>query len=99
MGYNPESAQVNKFEKFEEKRENSAEELLKKIMDDFSHSEFTFDDIHESYNDLINSGRNELDFHKYDLDELVRIGALLYNEESKTYEVDHSSDHVVSLVE
>ncbi len=91
---NPDKEQL-----IENKKITVALELFKKILEDFSHHDFTLQDIKDSYNVQISKKKYAQRYGKHHLDTLVKMGLLIYDKKNKTYSVDHASPEVARIVE
>jgi len=91
MSDRPEMAENRKF--------TNSRKLFTKIMEDFSHSDFTINDIKDAYNKRTSSGTAGIGmrFGISHLDNLTADGFLDYDEENKTYSVNHANKYVAKF--
>lgn len=71
--------------------------LLKKIVEDFYRDDFSLQDVIDSYNDQAGKKGYGTRYGKSHLDHLVEKELLEYNEDKKTYSVDHNSPHLAKM--
>ena len=76
-----------------------AMELFRKILEDFSHHNFTPQDIKDSFNHLVSDRGRGQKYAKKHLDRLVKMGLLIYDEDNGTYSVNHNSPDVARIIE
>jgi hypothetical protein len=99
---------VEKLYREEEDRNKQVQRALelftRKILNDFSHQDFSFGDIVESHNapredNKYGTRTRGQAYRQKDFDYLVEQGLLIYDEDQKTYSVDHNSPDVARIIE
>ena len=89
----------DKVEMAENKKVTVAIKLFRKILEDFSYHNFTLQDIKDSYNDQVSKKNYGQRYGKSHIDNLIEMGLLIYDEDNKTYSIDHNSPDVAKIAE
>ena len=75
----------------------NSRKLFNKIVDDFSHSDFTTEDIKDAYNKRVKIASGQ-SFGQSHLDKLTEDGLLDYNSDEQTYSINHSNEQVAKML-
>jgi len=76
-----------------------AMELFQKILKEFSHHDFTWQDIEDSFNDRTKRKGHERNYDENQLEYLVERGLLDYDEAEKSYSINNISPEVAKIIE
>ena len=90
---------LDREEMAENRKVTIAIKLFKKIFEDFFYHNFTLQDIKDSYNYYAVKKDYGQRYGQRHLDKLVEMGLLIYDDDSKTYSVNHNSPDVARIIE